>query len=463
MTDNSDYSVHLGVLRSAERVRSAEFSARLLLLLIGTATGTLLMGLTLLPLWLGVYYAAVGLEKFVLWRWPQATSRRFFAVMVGISLLIASLFAALPVYLWLHENNALKYGAMILLVGGVLNVFLVRARIWQISAAYMAPLGGAFLAISASTYEAPGGGPLFYTTLILSATIICYFLIAVYEANRSHRRLLDTERQFFQAQKMEAVGTLAGGLAHDFNNMLSVVQGNLEMIRTAESDSDREAFCTEALTACWRGAALTRQLLALSRGPMMEPVRLDPEDVLLEVERLVRRVAPPNIGLSVTAEPDLPHILADETTLQAALLNLAINARDAMPEGGRMHFQARHLTREDPHPAWLPSGAYVALSVCDNGIGIPEEIIGKVFDPFFSTKAKGHGTGLGLSMVEGFAHQANGHAHAESQSGHGSRFTLYLPAVSAVPRPAAPARGEANTDARPCPKARPARPQPTTG
>ncbi len=431
MTDDKDYSARLDVLRRAERVRSAEFLARLLLTFIGTAAGTLLLDIQFLPFWLQFYYAAIGLEKFLLWRWPQAHSRGFFYLMVAISALIASVYAALPVYLWLHENPSLKYGAMILMVGGVLNVFLVRARVWEISAAYMVPLAIAFLVLAASTWEAPYGGPLFYTCAILSLAIILYFVIAVFEANRAHRAFLDTQRQFFQAQKMEAIGTLAGGIAHDFNNMLSIIQGNLEMMQMTDNDTMREAFASEAVTACWRGAALTRQLLSLGRTSMLEPQRLDPGQAIFEVERLVRRVVPAGIGLSAEADPELPPVLADETTLQAALLNLAINARDAMPDGGHMHFEARCVPAEGPRPDWLPQGEFVALSVSDTGEGIPEPILGKVFDPFFSTKPKGRGTGLGLAMVDGFARQSNGHARAESPPGEGTCVTLYLPARAA--------------------------------
>ncbi|MGR3796009.1 sensor histidine kinase [Vannielia sp. SX4] len=430
MTEEDDFSARLDVLRRAERVRSPEFVARILLMLIGTAAGTLLLDLTFLPYWLASYYSIVALEKTILGLWPHAQSRRFFYLMVAISALIATAYATLPVYLWLHPDPTLKFGAMVLLVGAVLNVFLVRARVWQISAAYMVPLGLGFLIIAASTWQSPGGGALFYTSVILAFSIIGYLLVAVYEANQAYAKFLETQRQFFQAQKMEAIGTLAGGIAHDFNNLLSVVQGNLELMDLTEEDEARHACAREALTACWRGAALTRQLLALGRTSMLEPRRIDPAHALFEVERLVRRVVPASIGLSAEAEPDLPQILADETTLQAALLNLAINARDAMPEGGSMHFEARHLPTSAARPAFLPPKDFVALSVTDSGGGIPPDAIDKIFDPFFSTKPKGRGTGLGLAMVEGFARQSSGHAHAESQPGKGSRFTLYLPARS---------------------------------
>ncbi|SIN75008.1 sensor histidine kinase [Vannielia litorea] len=428
MTDHTDYSARIDVLRRAERVRSPEFVARIALMFIGTVAGTLLLGLEILPLWLGTYYACVALEKAVLAAWPSASSRGFFWLMVFISGLIATAHAALPTYLWLHPDPNLKYGALILLVAGVLNVFLVRARVWQISAAYMVPLAASFVVIAASTWQPPGGGPLFYTSVILASAIIVYFLVAVYEANQAHRRFEDTQRQFFQAQKMEAIGTLAGGIAHDFNNLLSVIQGNLELMQLSEDAEQRGTFASEAQTACWRGASLTRQLLALGRNAMLVPQRIDAGRSLFEVERLVRRVMPQGIGLTAEADTALPLILADETTLQAALLNLAINARDAMPDGGSIHFEARHITPHEARPGFLPPGNFVALSVSDTGTGIQPEVIGRVFDPFFSTKPKGGGTGLGLAMVEGFARQTGGHAHVESEPEKGSRFTLYLPA-----------------------------------
>ncbi|WP_213545836.1 sensor histidine kinase [Vannielia litorea] len=451
MTDTDDYRARIDVLRCAERVRSAEFIARLLLMFLGTAVGALLMGLEWLPLWLGVYYAAISLEKLVLWRWQHVNTRGYFFVLIAISAVISTAYAVLPVYLWLHENDALKFGALVLLVGGVLNVFLVRAQVWEISMAYLVPLCATFPVITGSTFEAPTGGPLFYTYAVLSVSVILYICIAVQAANKAHRKFLETERQFFQAQKMEAVGTLAGGIAHDFNNMLGVVQGNLELLQAAEDAEARETFTSEALTACWRGAALTRQLLTLSRNAMLQPRRLDATGTLYQVERLVRRVVPESIGLSVVAEPNLPPVIADETTLQAALLNLAINARDAMPDGGNMRFEARRLNADASRPGWLPAGEFVVLSVADTGEGIPQEIINKIFDPFFSTKPKGRGTGLGLAMVAGFARQSGGHVQAEARRGKGSRLSLYLPARpaehSAIAEPATEAHSAAHQSA----------------
>ncbi|MFY0636168.1 MAG: hypothetical protein JXQ91_20325 [Vannielia sp.] len=407
--------------------------ARISLMLVGTAAGTLFLDLHFLPWWLAAYYGAVALEKGVLAMWPAASSRSFFTLLVGLNALVATAYAALPTYLWLLPDPATKFGAMVLMVGGVLNVFLVRARLWQISAAYMVPLGVAFLVIAAGSWEGVHGGFLFHTSLVLAILIILYFLVAVYEANLAHRKLLETERQFFQAQKMEAIGTLAGGLSHDFNNLLSVVQGNLELMQLSDDKAARDACATEALTACWRGAALTRQLMALGRGSVVEPQPIDAAEALYAAERLVRRVLPESIGLTATTEPGLPPVLADETNLQAAILNLAINARDAMPDGGALLFEAHRLTPTEQRPDFLHHSDYVALSVSDNGAGIPREMITKVFDPFFSTKPEGSGNGLGLAMVDGFARSCGGRAHAESLPGKGSRFTLYLPTQEPAP------------------------------
>lgn len=431
MVEPSDYGVRIRMVRRAERISSPEFRARVGLIFVATLAGLVLMGLNSLPLWVLLYGLGIATEKAALHLWPAARSRGFFYALVGMNLYTGTVYAVLPVYLWHHDNDALKFGAMAALAGGVLHVYLVRARVWEIAAAHMIPTCAAFLAIALSYYQAPAGGPAFYSALVAAAAVIGYFFIAVYEANVAHRKLVETRSQLYQAQKMEAVGALAGGIAHDFNNLLSVIQGNLELLQQSGEAADRDLFTAEALQACWRGAALTRQLMALGRSssPLSPPRRVLPETVLADVETLVRRVVPSSIGVRRDAPPDLPAIMVDETALQSALLNLAINARDAMPKGGQMTFSAARVPLGAARPAFLDRQEFVALTVADTGEGIPDAHIKRIFDAFYTTKPKGKGTGLGLAMVAGFARRAGGHVEATSKPGEGARFTLYFPAA----------------------------------
>lgn len=236
----------------------------------------------------------------------------------------------------------------------------------------------------------------------------------------THRRSL--EEQLAQARKMEAVGQLTGGVAHDFNNLLTVVLGNIDMLATRKEEDERRMRRIEAVRqAAERGRDLTGQLLAFSRRQRLTPVTLD-------VNRLIRDFAPlmrQAVGEAVTLDLELPsealNTHVDPTQLETALLNLAVNARDAMPEGGRLVI----ASRREPGPSQL---GYVCIEVRDNGVGMPEEVRKRVYEPFFTTKDVGKGSGLGLSQVYGFVSQSDGEVRLDSAPGEGTAFHLLLPA-----------------------------------
>jgi signal transduction histidine kinase/CheY-like chemotaxis protein len=233
------------------------------------------------------------------------------------------------------------------------------------------------------------------------------------------------EQALLQAQKMETLGQLTGGIAHDFNNLLQGVHGNLEFIRQRPEDPKVVRWATSALQAAERGARLTAQLLAFSRTQRLEMRALEVGEV---TERL-RELLPSSLGHGVRVEFEVDDgpmaVVADATQLEFALLNLCINARDAMPNGGVIvvRARARQLT-DDPE---LPAGDYVLLSVADSGVGMPRDIQERAFEPFFTTKGVGKGTGLGLAQVYGIAKQAGGLARIVSHPGEGAEVTIYLP------------------------------------
>jgi two-component system, cell cycle sensor histidine kinase and response regulator CckA len=239
------------------------------------------------------------------------------------------------------------------------------------------------------------------------------------------------EEQFRQAQKMEAVGQLAGGVAHDFNNLLTVINGLSELAfhRMRRDDPSRELIA-EVLKAGERAATLTRQLLAFSRKQVLQPQVLDVNFLLGELSKLLLRLIGEDIGLRLEAGPALGLVKVDAGQFEQAVINLAVNARDAMPRGGRLTIETRNAELDEgsveQHPDARP-GRYVLVAVGDTGHGMDAATRARIFEPFFTTKAPGRGTGLGLAMVYGFVKQSGGHIEVDSEVGSGTTFKVYLP------------------------------------
>jgi PAS domain S-box-containing protein len=239
------------------------------------------------------------------------------------------------------------------------------------------------------------------------------------------------EQQLRQAVKMEAVGHLTGGVAHDFNNLLGVVIGNLDIAaeQAARSPGLRECI-EEALNSALRGAELTRRLLAFSRNQPLQTAVIDLNEGLPQISNMLRRTLGEHIVIELHPAADLWRVLADPAQMDEAILNLAINARDAMPKGGTLTIETANAHLDDvyaAHNAEVTAGDYVQVSVSDTGVGMTQEIIDHCFEPFFTTKAAEKGTGRGLSMVYGFVKQSGGHIKIYSELGHGTSVKIYLP------------------------------------
>jgi PAS domain S-box-containing protein len=248
------------------------------------------------------------------------------------------------------------------------------------------------------------------------------------------------EEQLRQSQKMDAVGRLAGGVAHDFNNMLAVINGYSELcLGEVEPGSPWREPLQEIHRAGERAATLTRQLLAFSRKQMLRPVPLDLNQVVADTHTMLSRLIGEDILLGTRLAPDLGWIHADPGQIEQVILNLVVNARDAMPRGGRLLLSTRNATLDvaalRAHAGQAP-GPYVLLEVSDTGCGMPPEVQARIFEPFFTTKGLGEGTGLGLATVYGIVSQSGGHLEVESAPGAGTTFRIYLPAVVEAPEPA---------------------------
>ena len=228
---------------------------------------------------------------------------------------------------------------------------------------------------------------------------------------------VELETQLRQSQKMEAVGQLAGGVAHDFNNILTVIEGYGNLLASSGTLSAADRDCVnEILVGSHRGAALTKQLLSFSRRQVVQPRVVDLNDVIADVERMLRRVIGENIEFITKLESDLAPVLADPGQIEQVLINLAVNARDAMPRGGTLTVETAN------------DGAQVVLSVTDTGTGIEPEVLKRIFEPFFTTKGSGKGTGLGLATVQGIVDQMAGECRVHTEVGRGTTFRIQLPA-----------------------------------
>jgi len=255
----------------------------------------------------------------------------------------------------------------------------------------------------------------------------------VTELKRAERERQALEQQLRQAQKMESIGRLAGGIAHDFNNLLTVINNYAQMVRDELlPDSPLQEDLGQIIAAGQRAADLTGQLLAFSRKQILEPRVLDINEVLVGILPLLERLLGEDIEIKLEQAVGLGHVRADRSQLEQVIMNLAVNARDAMPEGGLLVMETADVQLDDAYAAAHPEaspGPHVMLAISDSGQGMSNEVCERIFEPFFTTKEKGRGSGLGLSVVYGIVKQSGGNIWVYSEPGRGSTFKIYLPRV----------------------------------
>ncbi|MGA0605400.1 PAS domain S-box protein [Phenylobacterium sp. VNQ135] len=277
-------------------------------------------------------------------------------------------------------------------------------------------------------------GSLFWASVVIDAIrdergmLVGFAKITrdITEKRNAQLELQRAHEQLAQAQKLEALGKLTGGVAHDFNNLLMVVTGQAQLLRKRLADDARALRALDAIEAsAKRGEDLTRHLLAFSRRQRLQPRSISLSERLEDLRALIATSLPSSVGLQLDLPDDLWPVKVDPSELELSLLNLAVNARDAMPGGGMLTLQARNVTLDKPGEGL--KGDFVAVRVEDTGVGIPPDILPRIFDPFFTTKEVNKGTGLGLSQVYGFAEQSGGGLDVESELGQGATFILYLP------------------------------------
>lgn len=260
------------------------------------------------------------------------------------------------------------------------------------------------------------------------------------EANTELRALLaerkaaEQERELLHAQRLEATGLLAGGVAHDFNNLLAVIQGSCEVLMKATDPDDTQCELVRQIeTAAARAVALTRQLLVFSRRQVLEPRVIDLNRTITGLERIYQPLVGSDIELRWTLDPQLPTINADPAQIEQVLVNLIVNARDAMPLGGTLELETARASADEARTHGAGNGALVRLSVRDTGLGMSTNVKSRIFEPFFTTKAPGKGTGLGLSTVYGIVRQSGGFITVDSEISRGTTFHVFLPESERAP------------------------------
>ena len=253
--------------------------------------------------------------------------------------------------------------------------------------------------------------------------------------NRDISQQVVQDEALRKSQRMEAIGQLTGGIAHDFNNLLTIITGNHELLEMELADPEQQDLLARANDAALMGARLTSRLLTFARRRRLEPVVLDLNEQVLGMAELLRRTLGETIALGTLLAPRLWSMRADPSEIENAVLNLAINARDAMPAGGKLVIETRNAVLDEATLAsevGVAPGDYVRLAVSDTGVGMPPDVLARVFEPFFTTKEPGKGTGLGLSVIYGFVKQSGGHVTIYSEEGKGTTVNLYLPRAAAT-------------------------------
>jgi two-component system, cell cycle sensor histidine kinase and response regulator CckA len=412
---------------------AGEFWFRMIGSVLGACIIWLYTGWVLAWVWVGVY-ATLQLAFFLFLRSKlRSASPTDVLLAHAIFPLLLISFIWMPILMIASPDDVLSVSGFTILSGVI--VFVVRRaeeylRMMLFEIAVLAACLGVGVAIILARYE----NPLAWLGLIFGAlTLVFYVTQAAVIVRRQRIRADEIAVRTAQAQKLEAIGKLAGGVAHDFNNLLTVILGNIDLIKEVEDPEVRADLLEDARSATLRGAKVVRQLLAYARQTEGAPQTLDARDLLKSVETMCRTFIPESISLLVSLPPAEISVVVDDALFVTAMLNLIKNSVDAIERNGQITVRVNSRLVAKPLKCFsgqfLPAGDFVEFSVTDTGTGIPSDVLDRVADPFFTTKAVGEGSGLGLSMVAGFATQMGGGLEIRSD-GEGTVVSMLLPAVS---------------------------------
>lgn len=422
----------LTLFKSFENLNSKEMSRRFravaLIFLVGLfldQNGWTIAG------WAVAYLTS--LFFYVKWvqKLPDQIGKAQFRKVVAARFFVLSLFMFLPLFAWSHQDFMYRVCGFIAAIGPMMNAMSARGREPLLRTTDLISVGGAYLIMSLEVFILSQDfiGGLFFAFVLL--VLFTYFFQAVRDAVRTRTELENVRSAQIKEERLRSLGQLTGGVAHDFNNLLTVIIGNVNLLEETVDLKDEMAreLMREIDGAAQRAADLTAQLLIFSRKSELEAREVSLGEALAKSEMLIRRLLPATHTLSMDLRSDKT-VLVDYKRLENVLVNLVINARDAMVDGGTI----RVTLDEMAPPERLSGNKALRLSVVDTGIGIPEDIRDRVLEPFFTTKPVGKGSGLGLSMALGFAEQSGGILTLRSKEGQGTRVSIWLPVLPEVER-----------------------------
>lgn len=417
-----DYRAQISAICSLDMPSSLEFLSRIFLVLLPIVSGVLVFDMYYLIGWYTAYLLAICVEQYLFHKARGRSEFGFYAGILATCFTYACIVASLAVYLWFQDLLMLKFAALLTITASMLRSVLQRSVDWPMLICDATPICFALMIICGSFWwhyddidAAIGSG-------IGAICLSVYFFVAVHQHGQERKRAMAVQEALFQARQTEAIGHLAGGMAHDFNNLLTVTVGNLEMYEKTTDPAERDTLVQEAFIAAQRGGTLTRQLLSYARRTPLNAQPHDPIDIVLPLQDLAMRLMPANLHVSTSLPAGLPAVLLDVAQLENAGLNLILNARDAMTDGGTLTLSAQVTT--------IKSQPAVSIAIQDTGAGMTKEEIDASVLPFHSSKPRHKGSGLGLSSVKGFVEQSGGELHIDSQINKGTTVTMIFPAAA---------------------------------
>lgn len=446
-TDRSTPWDTLSLMIESDAEPVFEIAARFALLTVFCLSVTIWLGVTATLFWLLVYAISVAANLWFLTSRRKPGTQRDLWIATLLAYLTTLCFTALPVYLWSLDIPLLRFAALSLVVSMVLYSItrfsgLRRMMIWD-----------GILITALTLYfgydmaRQVDGAVAMALSMLFSVLLVLYYLVTLQKSVATRHQLKAVENRNIQARKMEAIGHLTGGIAHDFNNLLTVMIGNLDLYSEVSDRAEKDMLAGEARGAAMRAATLTAHLLAFSRKARLDPRPIDPERFLQSFITIVQRVLPGSITLQLELVSAPRRVTVDVHQLENALLNLVINARDAMDGSpGNIIIGLDWMAPPSglgPDGVGLADGTYCRISVRDTGPGIAPELLATVMEPFYTTKPVGKGSGLGLPMVKGFVEQSGGALELASTQGSGTRIHIWLPS-DPIPDPD-PEEDEAGT------------------
>ncbi|MEM9581940.1 MAG: ATP-binding protein [Pseudomonadota bacterium] len=418
------YGEEAELIISSQKQGWVEFSIRHLILLVLNVTAIQMFDVIFPAYWL-VAYTCAGLgTRWAISRLALSRSFAIYLAVIGFYTARMICYRLMVLYLWFHPEPAAQFPALCMIMAGILFSVSQSTQIRSHSVVQGAGDSLALLVIALDFLWVVPATAESILAGFCAIGVIVYHAASLQEMQRNRKASQNLEERIRQSQKMEAVGKLTGGVAHDFNNILTVVMGNLDLYPEVKSEAERADLVKKAHEAAERASILTSQLLAFSRQSPLQIKRVPTDQFLHDLYDLAIRVLPATITLDLRIDDEISAMEVDQNQLEVALLNLIINARDAMSEGGRLQLIAL------PYKAPNNPKRYVQLDLIDEGDGIPAENIDRVVEPFFTTKPVGQGSGLGLSMVKGFAEQSGGRLMINSAKGSGTRVCLLIPAAA---------------------------------